>query len=48
VPMLVVAARHRRIASHRRAVRGLVTGAFLSAGYFTLIPNRMLGDWLWN
>ena len=32
----------------RRAVRGLVTGALLIAGYFTLIPNWMLGDWLWG
>lgn len=42
VPMPVFAARHRN------AVRGLVTGALLTAGYFTLIPNRMLGGWLWN
>jgi uncharacterized membrane protein len=48
VPMLVFAARHHRIARHRRAVRGLVTGALLTAGYFTLIPNRILGGWLWN
>jgi uncharacterized membrane protein len=48
VPMLVFAARHHRIARHRGAVRGLVTGALLTAGYFTLIPNRMLGRWLWN
>ena len=48
VPMVVFAARHHRVARHRRAVRGLVTGALLTAGYFTLIPNRMLGGWLWN
>ncbi len=48
VPMLVLAARHHRIARHRGAVRGLVTGALLTAGYFTLIPNRMLGGWLWG
>jgi uncharacterized membrane protein len=48
VPMLVFAARHHRIARHRGAVRGLVTGALLTAGYFTLIPSRMLGGWLWN
>ena len=28
--------------------RWLVTGALLTAGYFTLIPNRMLGGWLWS
>jgi uncharacterized membrane protein len=48
VPLLVFAALHHRIARHRGAVRGLVTGALLTAGYFTLIPNRMLGRWLWN
>jgi uncharacterized membrane protein len=48
VPMLVFAARHHRIARHRGAVRGLVTGALLTAGYFTLIPSRVLGGWLWN
>lgn len=48
VPALVFAARHHRIAQHRSAVRGLVTGALLIAGYFTLIPGRMLGNWLWN
>jgi uncharacterized membrane protein len=48
VPMLVFAARHHRIARHRSAVRGLVTGALLAAGYFTLLPSRMLGGWLYD
>lgn len=48
VPMLVLAARDHRIARHRSAVRGLVTGALLTAGYFTLIPGRMPGEWLWG
>lgn len=48
VPLLVISARHHRIARHRRAVRWLVTGALLTAGYFTLLPNRMLGGWLWG
>ena len=48
VPMLVFAARYHRIARHRGAVRGLVAGALLTAGYFTLIPDRILGGWLWN
>ena len=48
VPTLVLAARHHKIARHRGFVRGLVTGALLTAGYFTLIPNRMLGSWLWG
>ena len=48
VPMLVFAARHHRIARHRSTVRWLVAGALLAAGYFTLIPGRLLGAWLWN
>lgn len=48
VPMFVWTARHRRIDRHRGAVRGLVTAALLAAGYFTLLPTRMLGGWLWG
>ncbi len=48
VPLLVLAARRHRIARHRRTVRGLVTGALLTAGYFTLLPSRDLGGWLWG
>ncbi|MCV0395715.1 MAG: DUF2306 domain-containing protein [Rhizobiaceae bacterium] len=48
VPLLVLAARRHRIARHRNSVRWLVTGALLAAGYFTLIPGRMLGGWLWG
>jgi len=42
-----LAATHR-IAAHRRAVRGLVTGALLIAGFFTLPFGRMLGRWLFG
>jgi uncharacterized membrane protein len=48
VPLLILAARHHQIARHRGTVRGLVTGALLTAGYFTLVPSRMLGGWLWS
>ena len=48
VPILVWTARIRRINRHRRAVRGLVTGAMLAAGYFTLMPGRILGNWLFG
>jgi uncharacterized membrane protein len=48
VPLMVLAAMRRDFARHRRGVRGLVTGALLVAGYFTLIPGRMLGEWLWG
>lgn len=48
VPLLVFAGRHHMIARHRGTARGLVTGALLTAGYFTLLPSRMLGGWLWG
>jgi len=37
-----------RIANHRRAIRGLVTGALLVAGFFTFPFNRLLGQWLFG
>lgn len=39
------AARHR-VQAHRRQVRGMVTGALLIAGFFTLPFGRMLGQFL--
>lgn len=45
-PLIWWTARTHRIAAHRRQVRGMVTGALLIAGFFTLPPFRMLGAWL--
>jgi uncharacterized membrane protein len=46
VPWIIWTARTRRVAAHRRAVRGMVTGALLVAGFFTLPFGRLLGNWL--
>ena len=46
VPTLVASARSRNIERHRRTVRGLIIGALLVAGFFTLPFHRMLGNWL--
>lgn len=46
VPLVVWTARTHRVARHRRAVRGLVIGALLVAGFFTLPFGRLLGHWL--
>ena len=46
VPLLVLAARRHNVKRHRAAVKGLVTGALLIAGCFTLLPSRLLGHWL--
>ena len=45
-PLLWWSARNHRIAAHRRQVRGMVTGALLIAGFFTLPFGRLLGQWL--
>lgn len=46
VPLIFWTARTHRVARHRRAVRGLVIGALLVAGFFTFPFQRLLGSWL--
>lgn len=46
LPLVVVYARRGDHMRHRRAVRGLIIGALLIAGAFTLLPMRLLGHWL--
>lgn len=46
VPALVVAARRHKIAAHRRRVRIILVAGLIVAGFFTLIPSRLLGHWL--
>ncbi len=48
VPRLVVQARRHDMVAHRRTVRGMVIGAFLVAGIFTLPFGRLLGTWLFE
>ncbi len=47
-PIIVWSARTHNIVRHRRAVRGMVTGALLIAGFFTFPFNRLLGQWLFG
>ena len=37
-----------RIAAHRKAMTGMYIGACGVAGAFTLLPGRLLGQWLWG
>ena len=46
VPRIVVKARRHDRSGHESAVRGIVIGALLIAGFFTFPFNRMLGAWL--
>ena len=41
-------ARTHDVAHHRGAVRGMVLGALLIAGFFTFPFNRLLGQWLFG
>ena len=46
VPLIVARARRHNWAGHERAVRSMVIGALLVAGFFTFPFDRMLGAWL--
>ena len=48
VPIIVWTARTHKVARHRRAVRGMVIGALLVAGFFTFPFDRLLGQWLFG
>jgi uncharacterized membrane protein len=48
VPLIVRAARRHDVKRHRRAVRGMVIGALLVAGFFTFPFGRLLGHWLFG
>jgi uncharacterized membrane protein len=47
-PLIWWTARTHRVTAHRRQVRGMVTGALLVAGFFTLPFGRLLGSWLFQ
>jgi uncharacterized membrane protein len=47
-PLIWWSARSGRLATHRRTVRGMVTGALLIAGFFTFPFDRLLGHWLFG
>lgn len=48
VPMIVIYARRHNWRRHRFAVRGMVSGALLIAGFFTFPFGRMMGRWLFG
>ncbi|MGY4398044.1 putative membrane protein [Sphingomonas sp. UYAg733] len=48
VPIIWWSARTHNIARHRSAVRGMVLGALIIAGFFTLPFGRLLGTWLFG
>jgi uncharacterized membrane protein len=48
VPLIVWHARRHNHAKHRTAVRGMVIGALLIAGFFTFPFGRLMGRWLFG
>jgi uncharacterized membrane protein len=48
VPLIILYARRHDHKRHRQAVRGMVIGALLVAGFFTLPFGRLLGHWLFG
>lgn len=48
VPLIAWSARTHNVKRHRRAVRGMVLGALLIAGFFTFPFDRLLGHWLFS
>ncbi len=48
VPIIVWSARTHNVARHRSAVRGMIVGALLIAGFFTFPFNRLMGQWLFG
>jgi uncharacterized membrane protein len=48
VPVIIWNAKNHRVAKHRSAVRGMVFGALLLAGFFTFPFDRLMGNWLFS
>ena len=48
VPLIVWPARQHDVVRHRSAVRGMVLGALLIAGFFTFPFGRLMGHWLFG
>ena len=44
----ILAVVQRRISAHRKAMWSTYLGACVVAGLFTLLPSRLLGEWLWH
>lgn len=42
LPFAVLAARRHKVASHARAMSGLYFGGLILAGFFTLVPGRLM------
>jgi uncharacterized membrane protein len=48
LPLGVARARAGQVTAHRRTMTRLYVGACAVAGVFTLLPGRLLGQWVWG
>lgn len=48
VPRLIWNARRHKVDAHRRTVLALMSGGLVLAGFFTFLPSRVLGHWLFG
>ncbi len=48
IPRIVWWARSHQVERHRRAVLALMLGGLILAGFFTFLPQRLLGHWLFG
>ena len=46
VPLAIRRARNHQVEKHRGTVLRLMTGGLVLAGFFTFLPQRLLGGWL--
>jgi uncharacterized membrane protein len=44
----IYSARTHNVRAHKATMLGLFFGALVITGLFTLLPNRLIGDWLWQ
>lgn len=48
LPLALWNAHRGDVESHRKGMRGLYIGGLIVAGIFTLVPGRLLGNFLWK
>jgi uncharacterized membrane protein len=48
LPLGVAQARRRRVAAHRKTMKGMFVGGCVLAGVFALLPGRFLGTLVWQ
>ena len=48
LPLAIYRIRMGDVNGHAKTMKGLFFGALVIAGFFTLVPGRLLGNLLWH